>query len=442
MSASADRENSPGSNPVVAGVDRPLADKEYGQVLFISLDLAGSEGMAQSLSPQGNRDLLDRYRTIVHDEVIRAGGFVGGWQGDGAMAFLGTAGDEDPLIRRGEAISRTILERICAEVPEIKARLGVDSRPARFYSDVGRIFSEGAIRAARLQAFGRKLARGGILVISPQVYSPLDGAIRALYREAEGPGTQVFAYVPERCGEWLPVSGGEERQVQRQESPVTPTPIITPELWERDTRWPFRGGHELQFVVCAQALQSSDFQLQQHRQWILDNFLRLPIGSRIFRDQDEVRSGELTFFLAESQQAPPIQFCRFYQDGSFAFGDRGWTSLPGWEGAFYPEAVRRPLSEIFRFLHDYYAKTQLHVDIRTTVAIQNVVGCVRKTDPARHLGMAGQFEYDQPLIRSVTTPPADLWPRVATELYHSVLRDSNLDPQLWARPFDDAGRGR
>lgn len=149
----------------------------------------------------------------------------------------------------------------------------------------------------------------------------------------------------------------------------------------------------------------------------------------LFRDE-QVRFDELTYYVAERRDVPYIQFCRFYQDGSVAFGDSGWTSLPDWAGVFYPEATRRPIYEIIEFLRQYYAFLHIPGLVNLTVTVLNVEGCARRTTPGTDFGLQ-PFTYDRPILAKAQATATDMTQDPARELYREVLRQSNLHPERW-----------
>nr|WP_241728680.1 adenylate/guanylate cyclase domain-containing protein [Nocardioides zeae] len=105
------------------------ADVELGgetrvvSVLFV--DLMGSTAMATRLEPQEVVTVLNRFCAVVVDEVDRAGGLVNKFMGDAVLAVFGAPVPRDDHATAALRAARAIAARLAAEVPEIRAGVGV-----------------------------------------------------------------------------------------------------------------------------------------------------------------------------------------------------------------------------------------------------------------------------------------------------------------------------
>lgn len=404
----------------------PLGDGEYGQLAFLSVDIAGSENLVKTLSSQRNRDLLDRYKTIVQEIVEAAGGVSSGWQGDGAVAFFGTRGDEDPLIRQAEEASRKILERLFNELPSLHIRIGLDSRPARFFADVGRITSEGVVLATRLQSHGRKLSQNSVLLISHQTHAALDPKAQKNYTTIEGPAGNAWLYNPPESASFLAPASGF---AQPPRNFSTRSLRTDQHLWEQDTLWPFPESRKsLSFILTAQPLNPPSNSLSVLNSWIREQSLKLPLSGRVFEDEGQKR---ITFFTVESRGGPFLQFCRFYEEGAFAFGDASWPLMPGWSNAFYPETAWLLLADIMNFLKEYYRQAGASGEIRLALMVNHVTGCERKMTSSGNA--LAPFQYTEPIYKRMDAAADSLWPQAARELYERILNSSGIPKEMIGR---------
>lgn len=418
----------------------PLANRAYGQLVFLNIDMKDSSRSTQELSGQQARDLLARFHAVVREEVEGSGGRLGPWQSDGAMSFFGTDGDENPLIQSAERVARGIVDRLCREQKGVYARIGLDTSPARYFEDLSMITSEAATVAARLQGDGRRFSSGSVLLMSKRAYSGLGDEEKKRYRQCSAAGVEAWGYIPEGCGSWqaevLPPSpfqsASTEPQPKRLTESVQNAGASTDPLWQRDPQWPFLDRRELFFVITATPMAMMGvplFSLEVHGEWVRNNYLQLPLGTwRIF-PEESIRHDQATFFVGESATAPPVQFCRFYRNGEFAFGDAGWSQMPGWAGAFYPEATWRPLESVLAFLRNYYAYLKVPGLIQVKVLIGNVAGCLRRTSPDR-VPPPRAFIYDADVVVQEADVSETLSSRAAEALYRAILKASEL-PGLW-----------
>jgi adenylate cyclase len=103
--------------------DQLGGEERFAAVLFV--DLVGSTELAAQRPPTEVVQLLNRFFTIVVDEVVRQGGFVNKFAGDAALAVFGAPAElPDPA---GSALSagRTLARRLAEELPEATAGIGV-----------------------------------------------------------------------------------------------------------------------------------------------------------------------------------------------------------------------------------------------------------------------------------------------------------------------------
>jgi adenylate cyclase len=100
-------------------------EQREAAVLFV--DLIGSTALAAERDPAEVMSLLNRYFAIVVDVAHEHSGWVNKFEGDGALCVFGAPGDlEDPA---GCALSaaRAMNERLRAELPELRAAIGVSA---------------------------------------------------------------------------------------------------------------------------------------------------------------------------------------------------------------------------------------------------------------------------------------------------------------------------
>jgi adenylate cyclase len=103
--------------------DQLGGEERFAAVLFV--DLVGSTELAADRPPTEVVQLLNRFFTIVVDEVARQGGFVNKFAGDAALAVFGAPAElPDPA---GSALraGRTLAQRLAEELPEATAGIGV-----------------------------------------------------------------------------------------------------------------------------------------------------------------------------------------------------------------------------------------------------------------------------------------------------------------------------
>ncbi|BBY46388.1 hypothetical protein A5765_20485 [Mycolicibacterium celeriflavum] len=98
---------------------------EERHVAVIFVDIIGSTQLVTARRATEVVDLLNRFFTVIVEEVDRHHGFVNKFEGDGALAVFGAplplANPEDSALAAGRSIARRIHE----EVPECEAGIGV-----------------------------------------------------------------------------------------------------------------------------------------------------------------------------------------------------------------------------------------------------------------------------------------------------------------------------
>lgn len=151
---------------------------ERRQIAVLFCDLVGSTAMSAELDPEDLRDLIQRYQDVVSAEIVRYGGFVAKFLGDGVLAYFGypTAHEEgtERAIRAGLGIVAEIRDRqaemVGATGTSINTRIGIESglvvigdMIGETASEVGAIVGETPNLASRLES----VASPGEIVIGP-----------------------------------------------------------------------------------------------------------------------------------------------------------------------------------------------------------------------------------------------------------------------------------
>lgn len=109
----------------MAEMQRPTLGGEERHVAVVFVDVVGSTKLVNSRPPREVVELLNRFFSVVVQEVDRHRGLVNKFEGDATLAIFGApVAMENP---EDEALSaaRTIAQRLEREVPECPARIGV-----------------------------------------------------------------------------------------------------------------------------------------------------------------------------------------------------------------------------------------------------------------------------------------------------------------------------
>ena len=105
------------STPELGGEERDVA------VFFI--DLIGSTALAATRPPAEVVALLNRFFSVVVDEVERHSGFINKFEGDGALAVFGAPAEVADPAGKALAAARCIQHRLGTELPDAQAAVGV-----------------------------------------------------------------------------------------------------------------------------------------------------------------------------------------------------------------------------------------------------------------------------------------------------------------------------
>ncbi len=110
------------------------SDVELGgsvvEVAVLFVDIIGSTAMAMEASPTEVVEVLNRFFAVVVDEIHAHGGTVDKFQGDAALAVFGALRPLDDPAGAALATARTMHARLTAEVPQIRAGIGISAGPA------------------------------------------------------------------------------------------------------------------------------------------------------------------------------------------------------------------------------------------------------------------------------------------------------------------------
>ncbi len=104
---------------------RPKLGGEERHVAVIFVDIIGSTQLVTGRPATEVVDLLNRFFAVIVEEVDRHHGFVNKFEGDAALAVFGAPNHLDNPEGEALAAGRAIARRICDEVPECDAGIGV-----------------------------------------------------------------------------------------------------------------------------------------------------------------------------------------------------------------------------------------------------------------------------------------------------------------------------
>lgn len=98
---------------------------ETRDVCALFVDIVGSTALAAGRRPQEIVALLNRFFAIVVQEVGEHRGWVNKFQGDAALVVFGAPVDQPDAPDRALRSARALADRLAAEVPELRAGIGV-----------------------------------------------------------------------------------------------------------------------------------------------------------------------------------------------------------------------------------------------------------------------------------------------------------------------------
>lgn len=105
--------------------ERPTLGGEERHVAVVFIDIIGSTQLVTSQPPADVVALLNRFFAIVVEEVDRHYGLVNKFEGDASLAIFGAPIHLDSPEDEALAAARCIAERLCNEMPECQAGIGV-----------------------------------------------------------------------------------------------------------------------------------------------------------------------------------------------------------------------------------------------------------------------------------------------------------------------------
>lgn len=198
------------------GAPDVVSEAERRQLAVMFCDLVGSTALASRFDPEDLRDILGAYHRCVAETVVRFGGYVAKYMGDGVLVYFGYPqaheDDADRAIRAGLAVIEAVDRLDIAE--RLQARIGI----ATGLVIVGDLIGEGSAQergvvgetpnlAARLQV----LAAPGSLLIADATRRQLGAMF-----EVEDLGPQPLAGFAEPQRAWRVL--GESGEISRFEA--------------------------------------------------------------------------------------------------------------------------------------------------------------------------------------------------------------------------------
>ncbi len=105
--------------------ERPKLGGEERHVAVVFIDIVGSTQLVTSQPPAEVVAVLNRFFTIVVEEVDRHRGLVNKFEGDASLAIFGAPNRLDSPEDEALAAARAIAERLASEMPELEAGIGV-----------------------------------------------------------------------------------------------------------------------------------------------------------------------------------------------------------------------------------------------------------------------------------------------------------------------------
>jgi class 3 adenylate cyclase len=154
------------------GAAQPEAERRQVTIMFC--DLVGSTALAARLDPEDMREVMTGYQAAVSSEIVRFGGFVAKYMGDGVLVYFGypraNEDDAERAARAGLGVLAAVARLRAPGGEALQVRIGV----ATGQVVMGDVIGEGAARelavvgdaanvAARLQSLA---APGSVLVAS------------------------------------------------------------------------------------------------------------------------------------------------------------------------------------------------------------------------------------------------------------------------------------
>ena len=209
----------PATKPPIATVaPRPsqaAASAERRQLTVMFCDLVGSTALSARLDPEDMREIIGAYHHCCAEQIVKAGGFVAKYMGDGVLAYFGYPqaheDDAERAVRGALSLIETVPKLRTGHDAVLEVRIGI----ATGLVVVGDLIGEGAAGepvivgetpnlAARLQS----AADPDSVVISAGTHSLIGGVFRC--REF---GPLALKGFPEPTPAWqvLSESGAESR---------------------------------------------------------------------------------------------------------------------------------------------------------------------------------------------------------------------------------------
>ncbi len=178
---------------------------EAREVAVMFVDIIGSTTIAEDRDPVEVVQLLNRFFAVVIDVVDTHGGWINKFEGDAALAIWGAPADVPDRATQALRAARVLGERLRAEVPELRAGVGVSAGRAV----AGNI---GAARRSEYTVIGDPVNEAARLTDLAKEYDALVLARADLLDRAD----------PDEAAHWTRL---EPVLVRGR---TTPTPVTTP----------------------------------------------------------------------------------------------------------------------------------------------------------------------------------------------------------------------
>src|SRR6516162_9397137 len=105
-----------------------VSGAERRQLTVMFCDLVGSTALSARLDPEDLREVYGAYHAAVAEEVVRFGGFVAKYMGDGALSYFGYPeaheDDAERAVRTGLALAERVA-RLEMHAAPLAARVGI-----------------------------------------------------------------------------------------------------------------------------------------------------------------------------------------------------------------------------------------------------------------------------------------------------------------------------